>query len=205
MVMLGAINTYCRPQIQVTCIFSHFTHTILLMIHVCRHYTEIKTSIHGVEAYQMSEKPNIQRKLMLVDFLSQDTTVNAATCSETLQKLCYTIPNKRWVMPNHNVVLLHNGDWPILILKSKSSSCLFISEQIHPPLQPWINPDHTLYNLNLFLDLKWFLASQCYDDSKDLCSIGCPHNMYHHSMKKVLRNLFCSTTIVLIGETYIEK
>ena len=95
-----------------------------------------------------------RRGILLVNFLTEGEMVNAERYCETLQKLWWTIQNKRRVMFSTGIVLMHDTAW----LEAQHNSCRRSAERclmIHPIVRTsrqWFP---------CFLHLKKFMSGQC--------------------------------------------
>ena len=76
--------------------------------------------------------------VLLVEFLSQGTTINSALYCETLKKLRRTIQNKKRGMLSANFLLLYDNARPHSAAQNQDFITWFKWEQmVHPPVQPW--------------------------------------------------------------------
>jgi len=73
-----------------------------------------------------------RKGVLLVDFLTQGSTINAGVCCNTLQKLHRMIQNKRRVMFSWGVVMIHDNTHPHTAMQNLITT--FHWEQFdHPP------------------------------------------------------------------------
>jgi hypothetical protein len=95
--------------------------------------------------------------ILLVEFLPQGTTINAAVYCETLNKLRRAIQNKRCSMLSPGVVFLHDNRHPHAAARTRQLLASF----------KWELVNHAPTDFQLFLHLKRFLASKkFYSDDK---------------------------------------
>jgi hypothetical protein len=78
-----------------------------------------------------------RKRVLLVEFLSRGSTINAGVYCDTLKKLRRAIQNKRCGMLSRVVVVLHDNARPHTAAGTQDLIAAFGWEQFdHPPLQP---------------------------------------------------------------------
>jgi len=86
--------------------------------------------------------------VLLVEFLSQDTTINSAVYCEMLKKLRRAIQNKRRGMLSATILLLHDNARPHSAAQTQDLITSFKWEKMdHPPYSPDLPPSdyHSSY------------------------------------------------------------
>ena len=97
--------------------------------------------------------------VLLVEFMQQGTTINAAAYCATLTKLRRAIQNKRRGLLTSGVLLLHDNARPHSAIQTQNLIRSFGWEQIdHPPYSPDLAPS----DFHLFCYLKEFLGGKCF-------------------------------------------
>lgn len=95
--------------------------------------------------------------VLLVEFMQQGTTINAAAYCATLTKLRRAIQNKRRGLLTSGVLLLHDNARPHSAIHTQNLIRSFGWEQIdHPPYSPDLAPS----DFHLFRYLKEFLSGK---------------------------------------------
>ena len=96
-----------------------------------------------------------RKGVLLVDFLPQDSTINAGVYCNTLKKLRCAIQNKRRGMLSRGVVMIHDSARPHTAMQNLIMT--FGWEQFdHSPFSPDLPPR----DFHLFLHLKSLLAGR---------------------------------------------
>ncbi|GFW36389.1 histone-lysine N-methyltransferase SETMAR [Trichonephila clavipes] len=103
--------------------------------------------------------------VLLVEFMQQGTTINAAAYCATLTKLRRAIQNKRRGLLTSGVLLLHDNARPHSAINTKNLIRSFGWEQIdHPPYSPELSPS----DFHLFRYLKEFLGGKRFDTADEV-------------------------------------
>jgi histone-lysine N-methyltransferase SETMAR len=105
-----------------------------------------------------------RKRVLLVEFLSQGSTINAGVYCYTLTKLRRAIQNKQRGMLSRGTVMLHDNACPHTAAATLDLIATFGWEQFHhPPYSPDLAPS----DFHVFLHLKTFLGGwQFHDDSE---------------------------------------
>jgi histone-lysine N-methyltransferase SETMAR len=107
-----------------------------------------------------------RKRVLLVEFLSQGSTINAGVCCDTLKKLLRAIRNKRRGMLSWGVVMLHDIALPHTAAATQDLIMTFGWEQFnHPPYTPDLMPSDFYV---LFLHLKSFLGGRRFHDGSEV-------------------------------------
>ncbi|GFY03724.1 mariner Mos1 transposase [Trichonephila clavipes] len=103
--------------------------------------------------------------VLLVEFMQQGTTMNAAAYCTTLTKFRRAIQNKRRGLLTSGVLLLHDNARPHSAINTQNLIKSFGWEQIdHPPYSPDLAPS----DFNIFRYLKEFLGGRCFDTADEV-------------------------------------
>jgi histone-lysine N-methyltransferase SETMAR len=105
-----------------------------------------------------------RKRILLVEFLPQSSTVNAGVYCNTLKKLHCAIQNQQRGVLSQGVVMLHDNACPHTAATVQDLIMTF----------DWVQLDHHLYNPDLapsdfhvFLHLKTFLGGQRFHDDNE--------------------------------------
>jgi histone-lysine N-methyltransferase SETMAR len=105
------------------------------------------------------------KRVLLVDFLPQGTTITSEMYCETLKKLQRAIQNKRRGMLTSSVVLLHDNARPHMAARTRTLLEQFNWELFdHPPYSPDLAPS----DYHLLMHMKNWLRSQCFNNNEEL-------------------------------------
>ncbi|GFV32291.1 histone-lysine N-methyltransferase SETMAR [Trichonephila clavipes] len=103
--------------------------------------------------------------VLLVEFMQQETKINAAAYCATLTKLRHAIQNKRRGLLTSGVLLLHDNARPHSAINTQNLIRSFGWEQIdHPPYSPDLAPS----DFHLFLYLKEFFGGKRFDTADEV-------------------------------------
>lgn len=106
-----------------------------------------------------------RKGVLLVEFLSRNETINAASYCETLKNLRRAIQNKRRGKLSKGIVLLHDNARPHVANRTKDLIKSFKWETLdHPPYSPDLAPS----DYHLFLHLKKHLGGQRLQDDNEV-------------------------------------
>ncbi|GFT39827.1 mariner Mos1 transposase [Trichonephila clavipes] len=103
--------------------------------------------------------------VLLVEFMQQRTTINAAAHCATLTKLRRAIQNKRRGLLTSEVLLLHDNARPHSAINTQNLIRSFGWEQIDPP--PY-SPNLAPSDFHLFRYLKEFLGGKRFDTADEV-------------------------------------
>ncbi|GFW83103.1 histone-lysine N-methyltransferase SETMAR [Trichonephila clavipes] len=107
----------------------------------------------------------VRHGVLLVEFMQQGTTINAAAYFATLTKLRRAIQNKRRGLLTYGVLLLHDNPRPHSAINTQNLIRSFGWEQIyHPPYSPVLTPS----DFHLFRHLKVFLGGKSFDTADEV-------------------------------------
>jgi histone-lysine N-methyltransferase SETMAR len=106
-----------------------------------------------------------RKRVLLVEFLPQGSTINAGVYCDTLKKLRRAIQNKRRGMFSWGVVILHDNARPHTATTTQDLIATFGWQQFdHPPYSPDLAPS----DFNMFLHLKTFLSGRRFHDGDEV-------------------------------------
>ena len=106
-----------------------------------------------------------RKRVLLVDFMQQRTTITKEVYCETLCHLHRAIQNKRRGMLSSGVVLIHGSAWPHCANVTKDLLKKFNWEVFdHPPYSPDLAPS----DFHLFRELKAWLGGQRFATNDEL-------------------------------------
>jgi histone-lysine N-methyltransferase SETMAR len=100
-----------------------------------------------------------RKRILLLEFLPQGSTINARVYYDTLKKLRRAIQNKQCGMLSQGVVMLHDNACPHTAAATQDLIMTFDWEQFdHPPYSPDLAPSdfHVFLHLKPFLGGRWF-------------------------------------------------
>jgi histone-lysine N-methyltransferase SETMAR len=143
--------------------------------------------------------------ILLVDFMTQWTTINSESYCETLKKLWQAIQNRRCGLLPSGVCLLHNIAWLHTTVRTRALLEQFGWEIFeHPPYSPDLAPS----DYHLFLHLKIFLSGQSLGSDQETKNVvqdwlvGLAVSFYDDGMKKLVSRY--DRCLNLHGD-YVEK
>ncbi|GFW28691.1 histone-lysine N-methyltransferase SETMAR [Trichonephila clavipes] len=106
-----------------------------------------------------------RHEVLLVEFMQQGTTINAAAYCATLTKLRRAIQNKRRGLLTSGILLLHDNARPHSAINTQNLIRSFRWEQIdHPPYSTDLAPS----DFHLFRYLKEFLGGKRFDTAEEV-------------------------------------
>jgi histone-lysine N-methyltransferase SETMAR len=146
-----------------------------------------------------------RKGVLLVDFLSQGSTINAGAYCDILKKLRRAIQNKQRGMLSRGVVMIHNNARPHTATAMKNLIMIFGWEQFdHPPLSPDLAPS----DFHLFLHIKSFLAGWQFHDNNEvkeaviMCFMSQAASFYDERIQKLVQRY---DKCLNNGGNYVEK
>jgi hypothetical protein len=106
-----------------------------------------------------------RKRLLLVEFLHQVSTINPGFYCDTLKKLRRAIQNKRRGMLSRDVVMLRDNAHPHTLPPQRKFSLRHLTgnNSIIPPYSPDLAPS----DLSVFLHLKSFLGGRRLHDDNE--------------------------------------
>ena len=136
-------------------------------------HIRIKATVHGMEVFRFTQKKWSlskqflygksctvfwdRKRVLLVEFLPHNETINAAVYCETLNNLCHSIYNKRSGKLSKGIILLHDNARPHEAKQIKDLITSFQLETLdHSPYSPDLAPSD--YHLFLHWRNTWTVS-----------------------------------------------
>jgi histone-lysine N-methyltransferase SETMAR len=145
-----------------------------------------------------------RKRILLVEFFPQGSTINTGVYYDKLKKFCHAIQDKQQGMLGQGVVMLHDNVRPHTAAATQDLIATSGWEQFdHSPY----SPDLVLSDFHVFLNLKIFLGGLWFhdDEVKDAINMWSASQVTSFYVVGIKKLVPCYNKCLNNGGNYVEK